>query len=253
MAYTVGMGQILVQPGEAEGNLERAVAMVRAAAGKGCRVVVLPECLDIGWTDPAARRLALPIPGPRTDCLAAVARECGVWVAAGLTERAGERVYNAAVLLSPRGEVRLHHRKINELDIAHDLYARGDRLGVADTELGTFGLNICADNFPDSLDLGGALARMGARVLLSPCAWAVDGDHDNTRDPYGALWKGSYGTLARQHGLTVIGVSNVGPITGGPWSGRKCIGCSLAVGAGGEVLAEGPYGAEALVTVEVPG
>ena len=26
--------------------------------------------------------------------------------------------------------------------------------------------------------------------------------------------------------MTVVGVSNVGPITGGPWAGRKCIGCS---------------------------
>ena len=53
--------------------------------------------------------------------------------------------------------------------------------------------------------------------------------------------------------MTVIGVSNVGPITGGPWAGRKCIGCSLAVGPGGEILAEGPYGeaAEPVMCVEV--
>jgi hypothetical protein len=51
----------------------------------------------------------------------------------------------------------------------------------------------------------------------------------------------------------VIGVSNTGPLTDGPWKGRKCIGCSLAVGPGGEVLMRGPYGddAEALLTVEV--
>ena len=83
---------------------------------------------------------------------------------------------------------------------------------------------------------------MGAQVILSPSAWAVDADHDNARDPYGKLWRDSYTELARLYDVTVIGVSNVGPITGGPWAGRKCIGCSLAVGPGGEVLAEGPYG-----------
>jgi hypothetical protein len=59
--------------------------------------------------------------------------------------------------------------------------------------------------------------------------------------------------LTRLYDVTVIGVSNVGPITGGPWRGRKCIGCSLAVGPGGQVLARGPYGeaAEAVVCVEV--
>ncbi len=41
--------------------------------------------------------------------------------------------------IDPRGEIVLVHRKINELDIAHDLYSIGDRLGVAATELGTLG------------------------------------------------------------------------------------------------------------------
>ena len=48
-------------------------------------------------------------------------------------------------------------------------------------------------------------------------------------------------------------MSNVGWLTAGPWKGRKCIGRSLAVGPGGEVLALGPYGegAEELIVIEV--
>lgn len=51
----------------------------------------------------------------------------------------------------------------------------------------------------------------------------------------------------------MVGVSNVGRMTGGPWAGRRCIGCSLAVGPGGAVPARGPYGerAEAVVCVDV--
>ena len=103
-----------------------------------------------------------------------------MFVAAGLVERAGDRLYNAAVLIAPAGEILLHHRKINELDIALDLYSVGDRLGVVETELGTLGLAICADNFGSSLAIAHVLARMGAQVILSPSAWAVDADHDNT-------------------------------------------------------------------------
>ena len=90
-------------------------------------------------------------------------------------------------------------------------------------------------------------------VLLSPSAWAVDADHDNTREPYGQLWQDSYSRLASLYDLTVIGVSNVGWLDAGPWKGRKCIGCSLAMGPGGKVLGQGPYGdrAEALVCVDV--
>jgi predicted amidohydrolase len=249
--YRVGMAQILVEGGRPLPNLRRAAAAIHSAAEEGCRLVVLPECLDFGWTDPSARGLAQPIPGPHAELLVKAAREARVFVAAGLVERAGARFYNAAILVSPNGEILLHHRKLNELDIALDLYSVGDRLGVVETGFGTLGLAICADNFGSSLAVSHVLARMGAQVILSPSAWAVDADHDNTRDPYGKLWRDSYTELARLYDVTVLGVSNVGPVTSGPWIGRKCIGCSLAVGPGGEVLAEGPYGAEALVHVEV--
>jgi predicted amidohydrolase len=253
IGYRVGMAQTSVEGGRPEANLTRAAAAVRAAAAEGCRMVVLPECLDLGWTDPSARTLARPIPGPHADALTRAAREGRVYVAAGLVERAGDRLYNAAVLISPSGEILLHHRKVNELDIALDLYAVGDRLGVAGTELGTLALAICADNFGSSLAVGHVLARMGAQVILSPSAWAVDADHDNAADPYGKLWLDSYTELARLYDVTVVGVSSVGPMTGGPWAGRKCVGCSLAVGPGGVVLGRGPYGerAEAVVPVEV--
>jgi predicted amidohydrolase len=251
--YRVGMAQILVEGGCPAANLERAVAAMAEASARDCAIVVLPECLDLGWTDPSARTLAQPIPGAHTDCLARAARTHHIHVAAGLVERAGDRLFNAGVLIDPEGVIQLHHRKINELDIALDLYAVGDRLGVVETRLGTLGLNLCADNFGSSLAIGHVLARMGAQVILSPSAWAVDAGHDNEQDPYGGLWLDAYTELTRLYDLTVIGVSNVGWLTGGPWQGRRCIGCSLAVGPGGAILARGPYGTDAatLVVVEV--
>jgi predicted amidohydrolase len=251
VGYRVGMAQILVEGACPKANVDRAVDAVRRAATRECKLVVLPECLDLGWSDPSARNLAEPIPGPHADQLAQTAREHKIHVVAGLVERAGDRLYNAAVVIGPGGDILLHHRKINELDIALDLYAVGDRLTVVETELGTLGLAICADNFGNSLAIGHVLARMGAQLIVSPCAWAVAADHHNAREPYGKLWRDSYTELTRLYDLTVIGVSNVGWVTGGPWKGRKCIGCSLAMGPGGEILAQGPYGAEAEALIEV--
>lgn len=258
MNYRVGMGQILVEGGKPAANLRRADAAIKKAAEQGCRLIVLPECLDLGWTDPSARTFALPIPGAHAEILAGAARENRIHVAVGLVERAGDRLYNSAVLLDPSGKILLHHRKINELDIGLDLYSVGDRLGVVETELGTIGLSICADNFPSSLAIAHVLARMGAQLILSPSAWAVIADHDNTNhdntgERYGKRWRDSYKELTRLYDVHVIGVSNVGPIAAGPWAGRKCIGCSLAMGPGGETLAEGPYGddAEAVLCVDV--
>ncbi|MBI1785008.1 carbon-nitrogen hydrolase family protein, partial [Candidatus Sumerlaeota bacterium] len=79
----------------------------------------------------------------------------------------------------------------------------------------------------------------------SPCAWAVVADHDNEKTPYGARWLGCYGCVAKDFQVWIAGASNVGWITGGPWQGRKCIGCSLVIRPDGEPAARGPYGVEA--------
>lgn len=249
----VAMGQMLVRGGFPEENLARAIEVVIAAGKAGAEVVVLPECLDLGWAHPSAVELALPLPGPRSDELAAAAKDAGVFLAAGLVERAGTRLYNAAVLFSPLGELLAKHRKVNILVGVEDIYSVGDRLQVVETSLGRVALTICADNFPTSLALGHSLARMGAQLILSPSSWAVDADHDNEREPYGRLWHGAYSELARLYGVAVVGVSNVGWVEAGPWQGKKCIGCSLAMGPGGKVLARGPYGEDAqdIVIVDV--
>jgi predicted amidohydrolase len=181
------------------------------------------------------------------------ARQHGVFVCAGIVERAGQKVFNAAVLIHPAGDVILHHRKIHELDIAHDLYEQGDRLFVARTELGRIGVMICADGFAPGQCISRTLALMGAQVILSPCAWAVPADHDNAREPYGQLWLDNYGPVSREFGVAIAGTSNVGPITAGPWQGRRCIGNSLVLGRNGQELARAPYGenAEAILIVEI--
>ena len=244
-AITLAMAQMRVQPGDPDANLERAEQSIADAASLDCDIVVLPECLDIGWCDGRAHTLAQPMPGPRMQRLAEAARRHGVFVAAGLVERAGERLYNAAVLIDDQGQLLLHHRKINEIDAAGGLYAIGDRLGVAHTRLGTIGLDICADNLPESLHIGHTLAHMGAQIIVSPSAWAVPPEHDNTAAPYGALWQGAYRELAKAHQLPVVGVSSVGHVGDGPWRGWPVIGCSMAMAGYGHVAAQCGYGADA--------
>ena len=115
------MGQMLVEGGRIEENLNRAEGMIREAAARGCRVIVLPECLDAGWTHPSARKLAEEIPGNTSDRLCEAARENNILVVAGLTERDGGRIYNSAILIDKDGRILLKHRKINVLKIAQNL------------------------------------------------------------------------------------------------------------------------------------
>jgi predicted amidohydrolase len=250
----LALAQMLVEPGQPAANLERAEQRIGEAATRGAEVVLLPECLDLGWTHPSARKLATPIPEVDScQRLLAAARRHRIFVCAGIVERAGDRLYNAAVLLDPEGRLLLHHRKIHELDFGRELYATGDRLGVVDTAFGRIGLMICADGFAPGQVISRTLALMGARIILSPCAWAVPADHDNEREPYGRIWLENYGAVCREIGVIIAGCSNVGEVTAGPWAGRPCIGCSLVIGPDGQPLARGAYGAaaEELIVLEI--
>lgn len=240
----VGMGQMEVVPGQPERNLQKAVVMIEEAARQGCAIVVLPECLDLGWTYPEAGAQAKPLPGPFSMQLANAAKENNLYVAAGLTEREGSLLYNSSILLDPNGDILLKHRKINELSIA-SMYTTGEKLGVVSTPIGKIGMNICADNLPETVYIGHTIGKMGAQILLSPSAWAVPSDYDHAAEPYGIEWKTSYTELALAHRMPVVGVSNVGPVIGGAWDGWKCIGCSLAVDQHGKIVAEGLYGEKA--------
>jgi predicted amidohydrolase len=251
-----GLAQILVEGGRPAENLARAEEAIRDARRRGAQLVLLPETLDAGWTHPSAREHACVVPGRRSDAagptgtgacrrLAEAAARHSVMVCAGITERDGPDIHNTAVLWDTEGRMLLRHRKLHELDFARETYRTGDSLGVVDTDLGRIGLMICADAFAPGLPFGRALGALGADLILSPCAWAVPPGHDNVATPYGGLWGDSYGPVAREHGLWVAAVSNVGPIRAGTWAGHRCIGNSMVVGPDGGTREVLPHGADA--------
>jgi predicted amidohydrolase len=247
-SFKLAMIQMRVAPGDKAANLRHAAELVADAARHGAQVAVLPEAMPAGWTNASTAALADEIhTGETWRFLSQLARKHRLYLCSGVVERDGDRVFNAAAFFAPDGRLLLHHRKINELEIAHDCYAQGDRLAVAQTPLGCFGVMICADAFAPGQVISRTLGLMGADIILSPCAWAVPASHDNAKEPYGQLWRDHYGPVARDYDLWMAGVSNVGPIANGPWAGRQCIGCSLLVGPGGRLVLQGPYGEDAEV------
>ena len=236
----IGMGQLLVEGGEPERNLKRAGKMLEDAAEKSCRLVLLPECLDFAWTHPSAKTEAQPIPGPYSDILCKLAKTYNLYLCAGLTERSEDKVYNAAIFISPEGKILLKYRKINVLTVAQDIYSIGETLSVVKTPFGVVGVNICSDNYIDSLDIGHTLARKGAQIILSPSSWTVDYSIVEGDILYGKKWLKPYQTLAVAHDLIVVSATAVGVIVGGVYEGKKMVGCSLAVNKDG-IIAEGKY------------
>ena len=248
----VALGQIEVSPADVAGNLTRAAGAVTDAQRSGADLLVLPEALDVGWADPRAAELAAPLDRGRPLAgLRAAARAASIHVCAGLTERDGDAVYNTAVLIDPKGEVLLRHRKIHELDFAAEVYAQGDTLTIAETSLGAVGVVICADAFAPGQALTRALAQMGAGIIVCPCAWAVPPGFDNEATPYGDEWRAAYGAVARDYGIPIVGVSGVGTIERGAWAGYPMIGASIVVGPDGRQMHQMPYDRPLLEVLEV--
>ena len=257
MKLKIGMIQLLVEGGEPDRNIERAAKYVEMAAKENVDIVLLPETLDLGWTHPCVLEEAEVIPGKRSDALCEMAKKNKLYVCAGLTEREEGKIYNTALFINDSGEIILKYRKINLLwNVEHpEYYAVGQTLNVIDTKWGKIGLNICADNYMDGLSIGHTLARMGAQVILSPSSWTVDFSISEGMDPYKEKWIKPYHILASYYNLVVLGSTSVGYIVGGPYEGKKMIGCSLAVDKTG-VIAQGEFNEFAsditVVEFEVP-
>jgi predicted amidohydrolase len=212
----LGLGQLLVEGGEPDRNIARAVSMIEKAAANQCDIILLPETFDLAWTHPSAQSEAHPIPGPYSDILCREAAKHKIFICAGLTEKTADRVYNTAILINRSGEIILKYHKINLLAVEFPFYAIGNTLNVVETEFGTIGVNICADNYMDGLHIGHTLARMGAQLILSPSSWTVDYSINEEHDPYKEKWLKPYSILAQLYDIAIVGTTCVGYIVGGP-------------------------------------
>lgn len=237
----LAMGQLLLEGGEPERNFERARKMVVQAKEMGVELIVLPETIDFTWTHPSAYEEALPIPGKYSDLLCSWAKELGIYICVGLTERRpDEKLYNTALLIDNAGQILLKYHKINLIEVEQPYYEVGDVLRVVDSPWGKIGINICADNYRDSVHIGKTLGTMGARIILSPSSWTVNHSISEIDEPYHDKWIMPLSYISSMYNVLVVSTTSVGYIVGGPYEGKKMVGCSLAVNSDG-ILRKGQF------------
>lgn len=236
----LALGQLLVEGGEPERNLQRAQKMIEKAVAQNADIILLPETLDFAWTHPSALTESEPIPGIYSEFFCDLAKKHQLMICLGLSEKVEDKNYNSAILIDQNGQIILKHRKINLLEVEFPFYEVGQKIEVVDTSFGKIGLNICADNFRDSLHIGHTLARMGAQIILSPSSWTVDYHVTEIDEPYNEKWIKPFQLLASMHEIVIASATSVGYIVGGPYEGKKSIGKSLVVDKNG-VLSEGAF------------
>lgn len=153
--------------GEIDKNIERARKLMAAV---DAQLVVLPEFFNTGYliaTRQEAWDLGESIPeGKTTAALCEIARMKKLHIVAGLIEKAGERLFNAAVLVSPEGYVATY-RKMHLFNEEKLWFDPGDKgFEVYDLGICRIGIMICFDwFFPEPMRI---LALQGADVICHP-------------------------------------------------------------------------------------
>jgi predicted amidohydrolase len=153
--------------GEVEKNLDRAEALIEGAQAD---LLVLPELFNTGYLITSKEEigaLAEEVPGGRTvRRLAAIAKKKKVHLVAGMAERGGAKIFNAAVLVSPGGGVATY-RKVHLFFEEKLWFDPGDgEFPVCDMGPCKVGLMVCFDwFFPESAR---SLALKGAQVICHP-------------------------------------------------------------------------------------
>ncbi len=242
----VALGQISIAMGDKTANIRAMEQAVESAAAAQCDLIVLPECALAGWLSPAASSEAEPIPGAVTKSLGHLARRYHLAIVAGIEEREGDTLYNSAVLIDRGGSIVLKHRKINELPVGLQIYSRGRSLHVVDLEGLTVGIDICADSWTPHLVE--SLYLMGAQIVVSPCAWAIEpgGEAANVE------WISQiYRSHTLEKSLYLVAANGVGPVTEGPWKGKVLQGDSLVFGPHGQKVLQGPTNRADLLLCEL--
>src|SRR3954447_13275388 len=186
--------------GKVAANAAKLTELVKEAANKGAKIVVLPEAAITGYLsqdlktnwhvagrsiepvfgslDPAP--FAEPVPGPSTKHFCALAKDLGIYLTIPLVEAdlkdgpTKPLYYNTVCLANPRGELVAHYRKLTPWPHPEKSWATaGDRgIQTYDTEYGRVGLAIC-------FDIHTILEKYQGHdiwALLYPIAW-VDDEH----------------------------------------------------------------------------
>jgi len=144
-------------------TLQKVLATIEDAAGKGAEIVVFPETF-LPWypyfsfvlppvqSGPEHIRLyehSIAAPGPETALVASAAKKHGIVVVLGINERDHGTLYNTQLVLDADGTCKLKRRKITPTFHERMIWGQGDGSGlkVVETKVGRVGALACWEHY----------------------------------------------------------------------------------------------------------
>lgn len=215
---TVGVVQMSMSEAKAD-NVDRALGLVRQAAGRGAKLVCLPELFASRYfcqtEDERAFELSEPLLGPTVSLCQSLSKELRVALVVPVFERRAPGLYhNSCVILDESGAVLGTYRKMHIPDdpqyYEKYYFAPGDLgFGAFQTQSVTVGPLICWDQwYPEAARL---TALRGAELLVYPTAI---GFLPSEKSESGAAQLDAWKTIQRAHaianGVFVVAANRVG-------------------------------------------
>ncbi|MDH7563384.1 MAG: carbon-nitrogen hydrolase family protein [Candidatus Bathyarchaeota archaeon] len=240
--FKIALAQIECKQTDKESNLEKISKATANAKKQGAKLVIFPELALTGYVvKDEIYELAERIPGPTTDSIAKLAKKTGTNIVFGmpeLGEKAQGTLYNAAVLVGPKGYIGKYRKMYLPTHSVFEekrYFRPGYQPATLKTELGHLGLIICYDLFFPEVS---RLTRLGGAQLIV-CISASP-----------AIRRTFFETLIAARAIensAFIAYVNLAGIE----DGLQFWGGSRLVGPQGKILAKADYDKEDLVIGEV--
>ena len=169
------------------------------------------------------------MPGPEVQQLCEAAREHGIFVSIGISERSPVSVgclWNSNLLIGADGALLNHHRKLMPTFYEKLIWANGDGEGlrVCDTPIGKLGMLICGENTNPLARY--ALIAQGEQVHVSsyPPVWPTRPSNQPGRYDLAAAIRiraGAHSFEGKVFNIVVVGISRqiAARCIAGPWHG----------------------------------
>ncbi|MEO0467034.1 MAG: nitrilase-related carbon-nitrogen hydrolase [Pseudomonadota bacterium] len=239
MIDQINVAAVQFAPGLSPDPDGESASYVRAAAGQGADVIILPELSSGRYfcktQDEALFELAAPWrEHPLVTKLSPLAGELDVVVTASIFERDGPHYYNSVVVIDGAGGPLGVYRKSHIPDgpgYQEKFYFRPGSKGfkVWETSKGRLGVGICWDQwFPEAAR---AMALMGADILAYPTAIGAE-PQDPSLDT-AARWRRAMVGHAVSNTIPVVAANRIGDE-----EGQAFYGTSFIANEAGDIVAE---------------
>ena len=249
---TVAATQMACSADAAE-NIARAEKLVRAAASRGARIILIQELFESLYfcqdQDYEFLNLARPLAeNAAVRHFAPIARELGVVLPISVYERAGQSNFNTIVIIDADGAILGHYRKSHIPDgpgYSEKFYFSPGDTGfkVWDTKYARIGVGICWDQwFPECAR---AMALMGAELLFYPTA--IGSEPQDTALDSAGHWQRTMQGHAAANLTPVIAANRIGTEAGRHGTSITFYGSSFIAGPTGEKCQEADRGSETIL------